>query len=768
VLSKDGLLVLTAKDKDQTWTIDFVDDAGRWKIDWIAGYTPRILLWQNWEQRLLPKMGKRSTEQFDIYYPKGSTAEEDIEKIAGDREAGYSAISEFLGTKPRPRIQLILFESPYHETTHVLMRPYGDPPALFNEGFAVYMSERLGAHALEDLSGGKATIYQRVKELKGKSELINLGELLTYTEIGSKESRPPVAYPEAASFVKFLIDRYGKDKFLNAYRTLQNSDSEAVQQENIRALEQIYGTPLAELEKQWQKAFSSAQKPNAAVELKKGWGQVVGGLQLGLILDRKDGGYRQGDLVTLSIYVRNAGDTGQARTYYVWADDAGKVQPGRHTLRDKPHLMDAEGEPVPLKARMRGAAVVMDQKLSLQEGESRMLGKVRVAIEPLSTYQPAEYYAGLEAGPYRIAQSVNLYPRQMLEFPTDVLQLHTGERELTVLSHDLYVKQNQPTETTPVEGELEKDEDAAGTKTKGKSKNAGDPYRVERTETNEQCKEIERTNRKITTLTGNKVKSTEDFLTALAPGSELVVQNINGSITVNGKETAECRIEADIEVKAKSNEEAKKLLDKVEIKVASLGKQLSVKVHQPKLQSKESVKVDFEITVPRQADLQLYTSNGSLDIADITGQIKGKTNNGSISTVETAGETRLHTNNGKIEVSKADLKPGAIGVNNGEITCKHITGDIDVEANNGKVAVSYAKTASKMCNVSITTDNGAIDFTGPVNFSAEVKAETQIGSITTDLPLSVNGWMGKSVSGKLGTGEGKLRLKTSIGSIRIR
>jgi hypothetical protein len=146
---------------------------------------------------------------------------------------------------------------PYHETTHVLMRQYGDPPALFNEGFAVYMSERLGAHALDDLGGGQATIYQRVRELKAKGELIDLRKLLGYTEIGSGKTDPPVAYPEAASFVKFLIDQHGKDKFLQAYRTLRNSDDTAGQEENISTLEQIYGTSLAELEKQWEKAFSS-------------------------------------------------------------------------------------------------------------------------------------------------------------------------------------------------------------------------------------------------------------------------------------------------------------------------------------------------------------------------------------------------------------------------------------------------------------------------------------------------------------------------------
>jgi len=88
------------------------------------------------------------------------------------------------------------------------------------------------------------TICARVRELKGKEPWIDLDELITYTEIGSKESRPPVAYPEAASFVKFLIDSYGKDKFLRAYKTLKNTNDKIVQQQNIETLEQIYGKSL--------------------------------------------------------------------------------------------------------------------------------------------------------------------------------------------------------------------------------------------------------------------------------------------------------------------------------------------------------------------------------------------------------------------------------------------------------------------------------------------------------------------------------------------
>jgi len=287
VVERNGDFALTATDEKQSWTIDFVLQENQWKIDWVAGYVPRILGWQNWEERLLPTMEKRSTKHFDIYYFKDSTAAKEIGQITEQKDKGFQEICRLIGKDSDLRIRLVLFEDgrtkhaetghqgrgwaygnmivevyneqeqldPYHETTHVLMRPFGSPPALFNEGFAVYMSERLGAHALDDLSGGRATIYERVRELKSKDEWIELEELITYNEIGSRESRPPVAYAEAACFVKFLIDKYGKDKFLQAYKKLKNSNNKLVHWTNKRALQKIYGKQLSELQEEWEKAF---------------------------------------------------------------------------------------------------------------------------------------------------------------------------------------------------------------------------------------------------------------------------------------------------------------------------------------------------------------------------------------------------------------------------------------------------------------------------------------------------------------------------------
>ena len=293
-VSKSGkFLTLSAKRGDQTWKIHFIKEDGQWKI--YEGQEPDR---SDWQERLLPKMQKRVTRHFDIYYFKDSTAEREIEQIAEQKERGFGEICRFIGKDSDIRIRMVLFEDgqtkhsetghqgagwafgntivevynekekldPYHETTHVLMRPFGNPPALFDEGFAVYMSERLGTHALKNLSGGLATIHQRAGELKAKSQWIDLEELVTYTEIGSRESQPPVSYAEAASFVKFLVDKYGKDKFLRAYKALTNSNDKRVHRQNLEKLADIYGQSLQQLDKQWQDALGASPGGNSTAK----------------------------------------------------------------------------------------------------------------------------------------------------------------------------------------------------------------------------------------------------------------------------------------------------------------------------------------------------------------------------------------------------------------------------------------------------------------------------------------------------------------------
>ncbi len=294
IVKKGSLYILHATLDGDDWKIAFASDKGQWKIDAIDGYVrPGI------RDKMVATMENRTARHFDIYYKKNSTAERDIDKIVAERDSGYDEICKFLGIEPDLRITLIFFEDmeskrnetghqgaglargtmivevynkemyldPFHETTHILTNSFGLPPAIFREGLATYMSERLGAPSLREFGGGESSIYERVRELRNKGDWIGLEELLTYTEIGPGWSRPPVAYPEAGAFVKFLIDTYGKEKFLQAYKSLTNSRIRSDLEQNEGKLERIYGFSLPDLERQWIEALETQNDGPAGADV---------------------------------------------------------------------------------------------------------------------------------------------------------------------------------------------------------------------------------------------------------------------------------------------------------------------------------------------------------------------------------------------------------------------------------------------------------------------------------------------------------------------
>ena len=226
-------------------------------------------------------------------------------------------------------------------------------------------------------------------------------------------------------------------------------------------------------------------------------------------------------------------------------------------------------------------------------------------------------------------------------------------------------------------------------------------------------------------------KKTNKLDTPLAPGSILALENEVGSITIDGQDVTNCDVTATITVKAPTEEEAKELAEQIKIELEQDGNTLTVKTTKPRKKRRRSISINFKITVPKQTALQISGDVGEILTSNITENIKAQT----------------------------DV---------GKISCKEISGDIDLKVDVGKVNVVYSKTASAACNVTIKTDVGSIDITTPPECSAVVQANTDVGSITTDMPLTIKGRVGKKLQGTIGAGEGKLNLKTDVGSIRIR
>jgi hypothetical protein len=219
----------------------------------------------------------------DIWARRGSLAERDLDSIAVRRERALSDVARLLDVVPPDTVRLVFYPDsasktsetghigaglafgatlveiyndsirldPYHELVHIIAIRLGEPPALLTEGFAVYTSERLGADALALLGSPGREVDSAACGFARGGSLIPLDSLFDFTEIGSAKSRPTVAYAQAASLVKFLVETYGVVPFRQAYRTLVSSDSAVARERNRAEFSRIFGASLGEVERRW-------------------------------------------------------------------------------------------------------------------------------------------------------------------------------------------------------------------------------------------------------------------------------------------------------------------------------------------------------------------------------------------------------------------------------------------------------------------------------------------------------------------------------------
>ena len=280
----------------------------------------------------------------------------------------------------------------------------------------------------------------------------------------------------------------------------------------------------------------------------------------------------------------------------------------------------------------------------------------------------------------------------------------------------------------------------------------------------------------------------------MSAGTLFAARSNDGWITVNGGDIADCNVTATIIVRADSDEKAKTIAEKTKLKLEQFGSKLTVKLEKPILMMNESVDVQFEAIVVKDCDVELSTDDGDITIENINGDIDIKTDDGSVSLARIVGDIKVRSNDGSIDVQEVNsdvnlqtdgwidiqTDDGSVTLsrvvgnikarsNDGSTRIEDVTGDVNVQSDDGRITVVYSEDAGSVCNVSLVTDDAAIDLTAPANFSASTEVITDDGSINTDLPIKVTGKLGKSgIKGTIGTGEGRLYIKTNDGSIRIR
>jgi DUF4097 and DUF4098 domain-containing protein YvlB len=197
-------------------------------------------------------------------------------------------------------------------------------------------------------------------------------------------------------------------------------------------------------------------------------------------------------------------------------------------------------------------------------------------------------------------------------------------------------------------------------------------------------------------------------------------------------------------------------------------------------------RLHIEVRMPKDADLQIDTGDGSVESSALSGNIAIHTHDGSIRANHLSGNIDLHSGDGSITVNSVT---GIVRMHTGDgaIDGSDLDGSVDAYSGDGHVRLSgrfdvlkiktgdgsidtHALLGSKLdAGWSIVTGSGSVDLALPHDLQVDLDATTGDGQISMDIPVTVQGTISKSkVRGKIGGGGQTLTIHTGDGSIHLK
>ncbi len=175
-------------------------------------------------------------------------------------------------------------------------------------------------------------------------------------------------------------------------------------------------------------------------------------------------------------------------------------------------------------------------------------------------------------------------------------------------------------------------------------------------------------------------------------------------------------------------------------------------------------------SVPRNTNLTIRTSDGSVVVERVTGRTEIKTADGSIRASEMSGDLLAETSDGSIQIEDVAGRVEA-RTGDGSIRLSGTPTMLRARSGDGSIVLRIRSGASMVEDWMVATSDGSITIELPDGFNAEIEAEpSSDGRVRNDLTLS-NATGGtreiRTLRGRLGEGGKKLTLRTADGTIRL-
>lgn len=223
--------------------------------------------------------------------------------------------------------------------------------------------------------------------------------------------------------------------------------------------------------------------------------------------------------------------------------------------------------------------------------------------------------------------------------------------------------------------------------------------------------------------------------------SSVSVETTNGSVTVRGEDRDDVEV---VVTKRATDEDA---LRRTRV-VASGGDGDPLTLRTDYDGSSNGTAVEFDVAVPTDVPVdRVETKNGSVELRDATGDAQLETVNGGITAERIDGYLDLRTKNG-------------------EITVRECTGVDRAESTNGGIELEVDDVRT---DASVETKSGSVTVLAGPEFDADVRLSTSLGDIDAPALGQSSSGLGKlTVTGTLGEGGHRLRVRTKLGSVEFR
>ncbi len=239
----------------------------------------------------------------------------------------------------------------------------------------------------------------------------------------------------------------------------------------------------------------------------------------------------------------------------------------------------------------------------------------------------------------------------------------------------------------------------------------------------------------------------------LGAGGSLVLENVNGGVSIEGWDRSEVAVVATKVVKASSEARAREILAQYKVMVDAKPQRVKISVVYPKIHQgflawlggrTANGRVEFKIKVPRELDLAVENVNGGIVLSGVRGDLDLMTVNGAVTAKRVSGKIEVETVNGGLDITEA-------------------FGEISASTVNGGISASFSDVSG---SASFSSVNGGIDLRLPSSARATFDFETMNGRVRSDLPTSPPAGK-RTLEGKLNGGGARIHASTTNGSIEV-